>query len=190
MYIFFPEKTKHILMKKNTQTALNVVAIVVGMLGLAYGSVPLYEMFCKVTGFGGTTQIAKEYTGKVLEKQVEVLFNTDVAPELNWSFKAEQSKVKVKIGENKLVFFEAKNISNKPQTGVALYNVVPHTLGKYFNKTQCFCFENQLLQPGEKMIFPVSFFIDPEMINDKNVNKVEQITLSYSFFEAKDSARK
>jgi cytochrome c oxidase assembly protein subunit 11 len=177
-------------MKKNSQTALNVFAIVVGMMGLTYASVPLYELFCKVTGFGGTTQVAKNYTGKVLEQEVEVLFNTDVAPELPWSFKPEQRKVKVKIGESKLVFFEAQNNSTKPTTGVALYNVSPHSFGQYFNKTQCFCFENQTLQPGEKMIFPVSFFLDPEMINDENVNKISKITLSYSFFEAKSATRK
>jgi cytochrome c oxidase assembly protein subunit 11 len=177
-------------MDKNTQTALNVVAIVVGMMGLAYAAVPLYDLFCRVTGFGGTPMIATELPDEVLNQEVEVLFNSDVQPGLPWEFSHQHHKVKVKIGENKLVFFKAKNISDKPTTGIALYNVTPNTMGKYFNKTQCFCFDEQTLQPGQEIDFPVTFFISPDMVKDEYLHDIKQITLSYSFFEAKKFPKK
>jgi cytochrome c oxidase assembly protein subunit 11 len=177
-------KTKKSLKEKNRQMATNVLAIVVGMLCLAYASVPLYDLFCKVTGFGGTTQTAKALPTKILDQEVKVLFNTDINSKLGWEFKPLQSSVKVKIGESALVFFTAENKSNKPTTGVAVYNVTPHQMGAYFNKIQCFCFNNQTLQPGEKITFPVVFFIDPEIINDKEISDISNATLSYSFFEA------
>lgn len=173
-------------MKKNSQTALNVLAIVVGMFGMAYASVPLYNIFCKVTGFGGTTQEAKQAPEKIYDRNMEVLFDTETSPDLDWSFRRLQDKVSVKVGENKLVFFEATNISNKPLVGMATYNVQPDKVGKYFVKMKCFCFEQQLINPGEKVTFPVSFFIDPEIMNDKNLDDVTQVTLSYTFFKYKD----
>lgn len=171
--------------KSNLTTALNIIGVVVGMFALAYASVPLYDLFCKVTGFAGTTQTSAAIPDKIYDREITVLFNTDVNPELPWEFKPLQSKVKVKVGENKLVFFEAKNISDKPVEGIASYNVVPEAFGAYFNKLQCFCFERQVLKPGEKMNFPVSFFIDPEMMKDNELNGKNDVTLSYTFFPYK-----
>ncbi len=173
-------------MKKNSRFALNILAIVVGMFGLAYASVPLYSMFCKVTGYGGTTQEGKAIPDKVYDREIKVFFNTDVNPELSWKFKPLQPIVKVKVGETKLVFFEAENYGTEPEIGVASYNVSPDKMGQYFDKVQCFCFSQQLINPGQKVSFPVSFFIDPEIMNDKNLADVNEVTLSYTFFKYKD----
>lgn len=163
-----------------------LLTLVAGMSALAYASVPLYNLFCKVTGFGGTTGKAEAAPHEVGEKEVTVLFNADTASDLPWDFKPMQRKVTVKTGEDTLIFFEATNISDEPVTGVAVFNVTPNKLGKYFDKIQCFCFDNQLLQPGERMEMPVSFFVDPAMEADKDVNEVKTITLSYTFFRAKE----
>ena len=173
-------------MKKNSQTALNILAVVVGMFGLAYASVPLYNIFCKATGWGGTTQEAKIAPDKVIDRKIKVLFNTDVSPELDWQFKKLQDTVTVNVGENKLVFFEATNVGDKPIVGRAEYNVSPAKMGMYFVKLKCFCFQQQVINPGQKVTFPVSFFIDPEIMNDKNLNDVNEVTLSYTFFKYKD----
>jgi cytochrome c oxidase assembly protein subunit 11 len=156
------------------------------MTTFAYASVPLYNLFCKVTGFGGTTGVADQAPHQQGEREITVLFNADVAEGLNWEFKPLQRKVKVKTGQDTLVFFEAINVSSEPVIGVATFNVTPNKVGKYFDKIQCFCFENQLLAPGERMEMPISFYVDPEIENDRDVKEVRTITLSYTFFAAKD----
>lgn len=176
-------------MKKNSQIAINIVAIAVGMFGIAYASVPLYNLFCKVTGFGGATVRAEGISEEVFDREITVLFNTDTSPDLPWTFKPIQTKIKVKIGENGLAFFEASNNSNEPVVGVATYNVTPLKISEYFNKVQCFCFDEQTLEPNQKMQFPVSFFIDPEIMNDKNLDEVKTVTLSYTFFRYKDGLK-
>jgi cytochrome c oxidase assembly protein subunit 11 len=173
-------------MNKNSQTALNVVAIVVGMFGLAYASVPLYDIFCRVTGFGGTTQEAATLPDKIYDREIEVLFNTEVDTELSWEFKKLQDSTKVNVGENELVFYEATNTGTEPIIGMASYNVQPSSMGKYFVKMKCFCFEQQLIRPGEKVTFPVSFFIDPSIMDDKQVEDVTDVTLSYTFYKYKE----
>lgn len=174
-------------MNKNKQTALNILAFAVGMFGLAYASAPLYDAFCRVTGYGGTPKVGAEILpDKIYDREIKILFNTDVSPELGWSFKEEKSSIKVKVGENKLTFFKAKNETSDDITGIATYNVVPAKAAPYFTKLQCFCFEKQLLKSGEEMTFPVSFFIDPEIMNDSNLDETESITLSYTFFKAKE----
>lgn len=167
--------------------ALNLAMIVAGMLMLAYASVPLYDLFCRVTGFGGTTQqaVAAPPASAILDRKVTVSFNADTAGDLPWEFKPMQKGVNVRVGENKLIFYTAKNISDKPVTGIATFNVTPEKAGGYFNKIQCFCFENQTLQPGEEVTMPVSFFVDPSVVNDKNMDDLQDITLSYTFFAAK-----
>ncbi len=174
---------------KNTALAINIAMVVVGMFCLAYAAVPLYDLFCRVTGFGGTTQAAIKIPDHVYDREVTVRFNTDTNPGLMWHFKAEQLQVKVKVGESKLVFFTAENFSDTPLTGVATFNVTPDKAGIYFNKVQCFCFENQTIKPGEKVTFPVSFFIDPAILDDKNLDEVKTVTLSYTFFKAKNLAK-
>ncbi len=178
---------KKTLRQKNISLAINAAMVVVGMLLLAYASVPLYSLFCRVTGFAGTTQkaISAPPASAILKRTMRITFNADTDPNLPWQFKPLQKNITVRVGENKLVFFDAKNIGNEPVTGVATFNVTPEKAGGYFNKIQCFCFENQTLQPGQEVTMPVSFFIDPAIANDKNLDELQDITLSYTFFKAK-----
>lgn len=155
--------------------------IVVGMGAMSYAAVPLYRIFCQVTGFGGTTQRAEAPSEKVLDRVIEVRFDANAAPNLAWRFEPLQNTMNVKIGENGLAFYRATNISDKPVTGTASFNVYPDVTGAYFNKLECFCFTEQTLQPGESIDMPVSFFVDPAMVEDKNATKVSNITLSYTF---------
>lgn len=173
-------------MTSNYQIALRLGAVVVGMFCLAYAGFPLYNLFCKVTGYGGTTQEALVYPRETGDKPMEIRFNADVNQTLPWRFKPVQKKVIVKPGEKSLVFYEAENTSDKPLTGVAVYNVTPDKAGVYFSKVQCFCFDEQTLQPYEIVQMPVSFFVDPEIEQDPEMKDVRTITLSYTFFEAKN----
>lgn len=166
----------------NKKLALAIFSIVVGMVMLAFASVPLYSLFCKVTNFGGTPNIVAASSARVGNRVVRISFDANVDKKLPWSFKTEQHDIKIKTGENALIFYSAKNKSSEPITGMAIYNVTPLKAAKYFNKIQCFCFDEQLLKPGEEMMMPVSFFIDPEMENDPNLKDIKDITLSYTFF--------
>lgn len=171
------------------RTALPLIAIVLGMLMLSYAAVPLYRTFCQITGFGGTTQRVEAYTGKASNQTITVRFNADTDPLLPWKFEPLEREVSMKIGENRLVAFRAVNESNAPTRGTASYNVTPHLAGKYFDKIECFCFEEQRLAPGQSANFPVSFFIDPAILDDKDLQGITNITLSYTFFSY-DSANK
>ena len=157
------------------------------MVMLAYASVPLYRIFCQITGFGGTTQEATLEPSRVLDRMVAVDFFADTAPDLPWEFHNITKHLDLKVGERKLAFFEATNTSSHPVTGMATYNVTPHKAGPYFAKIKCFCFDRQTIQPGETIQFPVSFFIDPEIENDPDLEDVSNITLSYTFFRAKET---
>ena len=160
----------------------SLIGITVGMAMLAYASVPLYRLFCKVTGFGGTTQESPAFTGKILPQTITVRFNADTDMKLPWKFEPIEKHVAVHIGENRLVAFRATNLSNQPTRGTATYNVTPHLAGKYFNKIQCFCFTEQHLGAGATANLPVSFFIDPAIIDDPDLKGLSNITLSYTFF--------
>jgi cytochrome c oxidase assembly protein subunit 11 len=177
-------------MNKNTRTLLTVFAIVVGMAGLAFASVPLYDAFCRVTGFGGTTQISSSAPpeSEITDQEIAVFFNTDTGQNLDWQFSAEKRKMTVRVGEQKLINFIAKSNETEPVAGTAIYNVTPAKAGKYFHKTQCFCFDRQVLVPGQEMNMPVAFYIDPSIANDRNMEDVQAITLSYSFYEADSKA--
>ena len=170
--------------RRKRRTAIAGTLVIAGMLGLTAASVPLYNLFCRVTGYGGTTQRAEaDVAGPgVVDHVIEVSFNADVAPDLPWTFRPMQRKVSVRLGENRLAFFEAVNNSDRPIVGRAVYNVTPHKTGYYFNKVHCFCFDEQVLQPGERVEMPVSFFVDPEMLEDADARDVRQLTLSYTFF--------
>jgi cytochrome c oxidase assembly protein subunit 11 len=170
----------------NKRVGLICGGVVAGMIGLAYASVPLYDLFCKVTGFGGTTQRAEAAPGAQSDRTITVRFNADISDSLNWRFKPVTREITVKLGEEKLAFFEAVNLGANASMGTAVFNVTPQKVGGYFNKVQCFCFEEQVLQPGQNMDFPVSFFIDPEILDERNLDDVKTITLSYTFFPAKD----
>jgi cytochrome c oxidase assembly protein subunit 11 len=178
------------LARRNRRTAFAVLAVAAGMVGLAYAAVPFYQVFCKATGYGGTTQRAVAAPGQLAERVVTVRFNSDVAGDLPWRFAPEQRAVEVHLGEVKLAYFRAENRSDRPITGVAAFNVTPDKAGVYFDKIACFCFSQQTLQPGQKVDMPVSFFVDPKMLKDRNLDEVSEITLSYTFFLAPDQPTK
>lgn len=171
--------------QKNRATAIHLIALVVGMLMLSYASVPLYRLFCQITGFGGATMRADAAAETIGTRQMTVDFNTDHDPSLAWDFNALQKNVSLKPGEQKLVFFEATNHEKTPVSGTSVFNVVPHKAGKYFMKTECFCYEEQRIDAGASVTFPVSFFIDPDIENDPDLADVSTITLSYTFFKTK-----
>lgn len=161
-----------------------------GMLGLSYASVPLYRLFCQVTGYGGTTQAADSASDVILDRTVTVEFDANTAKGIGWEFKPTQRKIKLRVGEERLAFYTARNDTDKPVTGTAVFNVTPQQVGAYFNKIECFCFTEQTLQPGETKQMPVSFFIDPEIDKDSNLDSIKLITLSYTFFPAEKTQDK
>ncbi len=163
---------------------LTILGIVLGMAALAYASVPLYDMFCRVTGFGGTTQVAESLPDKIIDRTITIKFNADTSRNLPWNFKPEQRSVDVKLGQKGLTAYSAHNKAEKLTTGTAIYNVTPLKAGKYFHKIQCFCFDEQTLQAGQKVDMPVMFYVDPALNDDPNMNDVQNITLSYTFFRA------
>jgi cytochrome c oxidase assembly protein subunit 11 len=175
---------------RNARLAWTLAAAVGGMLALAYAASPLYDMFCRATGFGGTPQVAQEGERPVLSRTVIVRFDSNVDANLPWRFTPLEREVKVKLGEERLVHYRVTNVSQRPIVGTSTYNVTPETSGPWFNKLQCFCFTEQLLLPGQSMDMPVVFFVDPEMDKDRRYDNVRTITLSYTFFEAKTERAK
>lgn len=170
--------------RRNARTGIMLIGIVVGMIGLSFASVPLYRLFCQVTGFGGTTQIAETAPGAVAERIVKVRFNADIAPGLPWRFKPVQREIALRVGESGLAYYRARNLSDKAVTGTSTFNVTPLKAGQYFSKVQCFCFDEQRLEAGQELDMAVSFFVDPEILSDRNLDDVKTITLSYTFFRA------
>ena len=171
---------------KNARLAWTMVAVVGSMLGLSYAAVPLYEAFCRATGFAGTPLVAKESGDRpVINRTVEVRFDSNTDANLPWRFQPAERSVKVHLGEEKLVFFRATNVSQRPIVGTATYNVTPEWTAGWFNKIQCFCFTEQLLEPGQSVDMPVVFFVDAEMAKDRRYDDIRTITLSYTFYEAK-----
>lgn len=171
----------------NRRTLLSLLMIVVGMTCLAWASIPLYRLFCQVTGFGGTTQRAETAPGMVGDRLVTVRFDATVA-DVPWQFEPVQRAVQVRVGETTLIYYRAHNNGHETVAGNATFNVTPDKAGVYFDKIQCFCFSEQSLKPGETVEMPVSFFIDPAMAKDRNLDDVNTITLSYTFFRAKNQA--
>jgi len=167
---------------KAHKTALLLTFLVFLMLGLSFASVPFYRLFCQLTGFGGTTMRAEKLPEVASTEIVTVRFNADTNPALPWDFKPKQVSVEGQIGAPFLAFFEAKNTGNAPSSGTATFNVTPLKAGKYFHKIQCFCFSAQVLQPGEVYTFPVSFYVDPKILDDPFMKDVRTVTLSYTFF--------
>jgi len=175
--------------KQNNSTAFFVVLVVFVMVGLSFASVPLYDLFCRTTGFGGTPVIKKNVNESKLSEEltIKVLFNADTAQGLEWNFSPVQREMIVNLGETTLAFYEAKNYSDNSVTGFATFNVLPLKIGKYFSKIDCFCFEEQTLSGGEKVEMPVSFYIDPKIAEDPNTIEIRTITLSYTFFVNEDN---
>ena len=150
--------------------------VALGMLMLAYASVPLYRLFCQVTGFGGTTMQATELPGpdEIVDRVITVRFNADIAPDLPWKFAPKQNEVTVKLGEEITVYYEATNLADTATTGTSIYNVTPLKVGSYYNKIQCFCFQEQTINPGETTEFPVTLFVDPDLENDRNMDEISR----------------
>lgn len=182
----------------NADFAKYLTALVVAVVGATYASVPLYRMFCQATGFGGTTRRAtleeklasEEWSERERERasarEITITFNADVAEGMPWRFTPTQKSIKVRPGESALAFYTARNLSRSPVTGVATYNVQPNKCGTYFNKVQCFCFEEQRLRGREEVDMPVLFYIDPEFASDPNMRDVTNLVLSYTFFKSDD----
>ncbi|MFM2043950.1 MAG: cytochrome c oxidase assembly protein CtaG [Pseudomonadota bacterium] len=171
---------------RNLRTGLMAGAMALGMVGLSFAAVPLYDLFCRVTGFGGTTQVAEGYAGAILDRKITIRFNGDVNRDLTWGFRPEVTSMDVRIGEAALTSYHAVNTSDTPLVGTATYNVTPEKAGIYFNKIQCFCFTEQMLTPGQSVDMPVYFFVDPAIADDPGMADVTTITLSYTFFKAPD----
>lgn len=170
-------------MKGKGKTALVLVGVAAGMLSLSFAAVPFYRWFCQVTGFGGATQVASAASDEILDQTVQVRFDATLAPGMPWEFAPESRVITVRIGENVLAFYNAYNPTNRVVAGQASYNVTPDAAGGYFYKIECFCFTEQVLQPGERVQMPVSFFVDPALLQDPEGRYVKEITLSYTFYE-------
>ena len=169
------------MIKKKILTPIILTGIFCIMLGLSFAAVPLYDLFCRVTGFGGTTQISKDIPKIVLDKKISVRFDTNVN-KLPWNFKIKENVIDVKIGQVSRAQFEVENYGDETTYGVASFNVSPSSFGQYFAKIGCFCFEKQKLDPGEKVKYMLTFFLDPEIVNDLSTKNIEDVTLSYTFF--------
>ncbi|GIK49688.1 MAG: cytochrome c oxidase assembly protein CtaG [Alphaproteobacteria bacterium] len=174
--------------KRMAMTAGVVVAIVLGMAGLAAAAVPLYDAFCKLTGYGGTTQEASAAPSQILDRRIRVRFDSNIAPDLPVAFAPQQISESLRIGETGLAFYTVRNLSDEPVVARATYNVTPHVAGQYFAKLECFCFQDRLLAPGEEAELPVVFFVDPEIVNDPDTAEIGTLTLSYTFFRSTNAA--
>ena len=163
------------------RTAAQAVSVVILMGGLAWASVPFYDWFCRVTGFGGVTNVASTGADTILDQTITVRFDSSTARDMPWTFTPVQREMEVRIGETVLAFYEATNPTNEPIAGSASYNVAPYEAGKFFDKIDCFCFEMQVLQPGETINMPVTFFVDPEIVDDYEGQYIHTITLGYTF---------
>ena len=165
------------------KTALQGVGVVIVMGALAWASVPLYDWFCRVTGYGGETNVAEAGSSEIVDRTIKVRFDASLERGMPWEFKPKQLEVELRLGEEGLAFYEAYNPTDRPIAGTASYNVAPYGAGLYFSKIACFCFEEQILMPGERVEMPVSFFVDPDIMNDADAKFAKHITLSYTFHE-------
>ena len=182
-----PLKPKKIAsFRRDVTVAAACVAFFAGMIGVTYASVPLYKLFCQITGYGGTTQQAAAPSQKVLDRMITVRFDANVSPGLPWEFQPVKREVTMRIGETMNASFMAKNIFAAPSRGKASFNVVPELAGSYFNKLECFCFTDTTLKPGESLDMPVVFFVDPAIVDEPDLKDIKTITLSYTFFPSAD----
>ncbi len=170
--------------KRHGPVALTLAGLVAAMIGLSFAAVPLYRMFCQVTGYGGVPQRAEAAPAQGIDRDIQVRFDANVDRALPWSFAPIEREIDVKIGETTLAFFKAANKSNVPVKGTAVFNVVPEQAARYFNKIECFCFKEQTLAPGQSIEMPVTFFIDPKIVDDEDTENISEITLSYTFYRS------
>jgi cytochrome c oxidase assembly protein subunit 11 len=174
--------------RRNGLLALALLATIAGMTGLSFAAVPLYRLFCQATGYGGTPKIGPAEASAHSTRTIIVRFDANTSPGLPWNFAPSQSRETVKLGDDNLAFYTARNTADRPVTGTALYTVTPDKAAKYFHKTACFCFDEQTLAAGQTMEFPLSFFVDPEILNDPNTRDLRELTLSYTFVRSLDDA--
>lgn len=165
------------------KTLAQLISVVVTMGALAWASVPFYNWFCSVTGFGGVTSVADAGSDEILEQTITIRFDSSLASGMPWQFKPVVREMELRIGETGLAFYEAHNPTDRVIAGSASYNVTPYEAGGHFTKIDCFCFEEQILQPGETVLMPVTFYVDPEITRDRDAKFVKHITLSYTFHE-------
>ena len=165
------------------KTVSMLVGVALTMGALAWASVPFYDWFCRVTGFGGVTNVADTGSDVILDRTIKIKFDASLERNMPWTFKPVEREMEIRIGETGLAFYEATNPTNRPVAGSASYNVAPFNAGAYFTKIDCFCFEEQVLQPGESVLMPVTFYVDPEMVEDRDAKYNKHITLSYTFYE-------
>lgn len=170
-------------MNQNGKTVLKLAGVVVTMGALAWASVPFYDWFCRVTGFGGVTQEADSGSDVILDQTIKVVFDASKDRGMMWEFRPQQHDMTVRIGETGLAFYEAHNPTDRPIAGQASFNVAPYEAGAFFTKIDCFCFTEQVLMPGERIDMPVTFYVDPEMVEDRDAKFIKEITLSYTFYE-------
>ncbi|MEM1410067.1 MAG: cytochrome c oxidase assembly protein [Pseudomonadota bacterium] len=173
-----------------SKTAATVVFAAACMVALSFAAVPAYRAFCQVTGWGGTTQVAETSADRVLDREVTIRFDASRAAGMPWSFKPVQVSQTLRIGETGLAHYEATNLSDEPVIGSATFNVQPAKAGQYFMKVDCFCFEEQLLEPGETMLMPVTYFVDPALDDELRLADVREITLSYTFYRNEDAEKR
>ena len=165
------------------RTLVQTVAVVLLMGGLAWASVPFHDWFCRVTGFGGATNVAEAGSDTVLDQTITIRFDGSLERDMPWTFKPVEREMTLRIGETGLAFYEATNPTDQPIAGQASYNVTPYEAGGFFDKIECFCFTEQVLQPGETVLMPVTFFVDPAIVDDREGQYVHTITLSYTFYQ-------
>jgi len=176
--------------RRNRRVAGGVFALVFGMVGLSFAAVPLYRVFCQVTGYGGTPTIGAAAPDRVGEATVTIRFGATTQPDLPWRFQPEQPSMRLRVGEEGLAFYSARNLADRPVTGIAVYNVTPEKVGRYFHKVACFCLDEQTLEAGQHADMPVSFWVDPRLAEDPSTRDVRTITVHYSFFRSLSDAER
>jgi cytochrome c oxidase assembly protein subunit 11 len=179
-----------LIARRNKRVAGAAFGLVFGMVGVSFAAVPLYDWFCRVTGFGGTPMIGQQAPATPGEFVVTVRFNANTQPQLPWRFEPVQPSVQLRVGEEGVGFYQARNLSDRPATGISTYNVTPEVVGKYFHKTACFCFEEQTLEPGQQVDMPLAFWVDPRIAEDPNTRGIRTITVNYTFHRSLHDAER
>ena len=177
------------LSRSNARIGVALAGLVFGMVGLSFAAVPLYDLFCRVTGFGGTTQVAETAPETAADRMMTVRFDANVDTDLGWRFEPAVRTMEVSVGSQELAFYRATNTSDRPIVGTASFNVTPHKAGPHFAKIECFCFTEQVLEPGQSIDMPVQFFLDPDLMEDRKMDGVTTVTLSYTFYPAPDQTK-
>jgi cytochrome c oxidase assembly protein subunit 11 len=177
------------LNKSNARVGVMLAGLVFGMVGLSFAAVPLYDLFCRVTGYGGTTRVAEAAPETGVARTMTVRFDVNVVDGITWRFEPAVNTMETEVGVEQLAFYRATNIGDKPIVGTASFNVTPHKAGPYFAKIECFCFTEQVLMPGQTVDMPVQFFLDPDMMEDRKMDDVSVVTLSYTFYPAPDQSK-